>query len=68
MLNSIPATMVPASFEAISGGVTMKKTIAFVLMIVLLVSMLVMTGCAKQTTVEFTVEGINDASLVPFST
>ena len=38
----------------------MKKFVVLVLSIVLLGTMFVMTGCAKKTTVEFTVEGIND--------
>lgn len=38
----------------------MKKFVVLVLCIVLLGTMFVMTGCAKKTTVEFTVEGIND--------
>lgn len=38
----------------------MKKFVVLMLSIVLLGTMFVMTGCAKKTTVEFTVEGIND--------
>ena len=38
----------------------MKKFVALMLSIVLLGTMFVMTGCARKTTVEFTVEGIND--------
>ena len=38
----------------------MRKYVAILLSIMLLGTMFVMTGCAKKTTVEFTVEGIND--------
>ncbi len=44
----------------------MKKSVALILSIMLLVTMLVITGCTKQTNVEFTVEGI-DAYAVKFA-
>lgn len=45
----------------------MKKKIAFLFSMILLVTVM-MTGCAKQTTVEFTVEGIDVASIMIGST
>lgn len=40
----------------------MKKLVALMLSIVLVGAMLVMTGCGKKTTVEFTVDGVDAIS------
>lgn len=42
----------------------MRKTVSLLLGIILLVTMLVMTGCAKQITVAFTVEGFDADTVV----
>ena len=45
----------------------MKKTVAVMLGIMLLVTMVVMTGCTKQTTVVMTVDGFEADAVAPVS-
>lgn len=46
----------------------MKKTVSRLLAVMLLVTMLVMTGCARKTTVVLTVDGYDADTVVPTST